>query len=47
MCNLKILWLVEEIPDGMRAEILPFNGPAPGFFYHIANLMVKEAKELG
>jgi len=29
------------------AEILPFNGSAPGFFYHIANLMVKEAKELG
>lgn len=39
--------LVEEIPDGMMAEILPFNGSAPGFFYHIANLMRKEAEKLG
>ncbi|MFD1670894.1 pyrroline-5-carboxylate reductase family protein [Agrilactobacillus yilanensis] len=39
--------LVEEIPDGMMAEILPFNGSAPGFFYHIANLMVEEAEKLG
>ncbi len=39
--------LVEEIPDGMMAEILPFNGSAPGFFYHISNLMVKEAEKLG
>ena len=44
---LRSCGLVEEIPDGMMAEILPFNGSAPGFFYHIANLMVKEAKELG
>lgn len=38
---------VEEIPDGMMAEVLPFNGSAPGFFYHIANLMAEEAKKLG
>nr|WP_264470416.1 pyrroline-5-carboxylate reductase dimerization domain-containing protein [Enterocloster citroniae] len=29
------------------AEILPFNGSAPGFFYHISNLMVKEAEKYG
>lgn len=39
--------LVVEIPDGKMAEILPFNGSSPGFFYHIANLMVKEASALG
>ncbi len=39
--------LVEEIPDGKMAEILPFNGSSPGFFYHIANLMKKEAADLG
>lgn len=39
--------IVEEIPDGMMAEILPFNGSTPGFIYHIANLMVKEAEKLG
>lgn len=44
---LRICGLVEEIPDGMMAEVLPFNGSAPGFFYHISNLMVKEAEELG
>lgn len=44
---LRSCGLVEEIPDGMMAEILPFNGSAPGFFYHISNLMVKEAKKLG
>ncbi len=38
---------VEEIPDGKMAEILPFNGSAPGFFYHISNLMVKEAAKYG
>lgn len=44
---LRSCGLVEEIPDGMMAEVLPFNGSAPGFFYHISNLMVKEAKKLG
>lgn len=44
---LRSCGLVEEIPDGMMAEILPFNGSAPGFFYHISNLMVKEAEKLG
>lgn len=44
---LRSCGLVEEIPDGMMAEILPFNGSAPGFFYHISNLMVEEAKKLG
>ncbi|MFR8545511.1 MAG: pyrroline-5-carboxylate reductase family protein, partial [[Clostridium] scindens] len=27
---LRLCGLVEEIPDGMMAEILPFNGSAPG-----------------
>lgn len=44
---LRLCGLVEEIPDGMMAEVLPFNGSAPGFFYHISNLMVEEAKKLG
>lgn len=44
---LRACGLVEEIPDGMMAEVLPFNGSAPGFFYHISNLMVKEAEKLG
>ena len=44
---LRSCGIVEEIPDGMMAEILPFNGSAPGFFYHISNLMVKEAEKLG
>ena len=38
---------VEEIPDGKMSEILPFNGSAPGFFYHIANLMKIEACKYG
>lgn len=45
--SIRSCGLVEEIPDGMMAEILPFNGSAPGFFYHISNLMVEEAKKLG
>lgn len=44
---LRLCGVVEEIPDGMMPEILPFNGSSPGFFYHIANLMIKEAKDLG
>lgn len=44
---LKLSGLVQEIPDGMMAEILPFNGSAPGFFYHISNLMAEEAEKLG
>ena len=44
---LRLCGLVEEIPDGRMAEILPFNGSAPGFFYHISNLMVKEAAKYG
>lgn len=44
---LRSCGLVEEIPDGMMAEILPFNGSTPGFIYHISNLMVKEAEKLG
>lgn len=30
---LRSCGLVEEIPDGMMAETLPFTVPAPGFFY--------------
>ncbi len=44
---LRSCGLCVEIPDGKMAEILPFNGSAPGFFYHIANLMGKEAAALG
>ncbi|POP32959.1 pyrroline-5-carboxylate reductase [Lactonifactor longoviformis] len=44
---LRLSGIVEEIPDGMMAEILPFNGSAPGFFYHISNLMIKEAEKYG
>lgn len=44
---LRVCGIVEEIPDGKMAEILPFNGSAPGFFYHISNLMVKEAARYG
>lgn len=44
---LRACGIVEEIPDGKMAEILPFNGSAPGFFYHISNLMVKEAERYG
>lgn len=44
---LRACGLVEEIPDGMMAEILPFNGSTPGFIYHISNLMIKEAEKLG
>lgn len=44
---LRSCGIVEEIPDGKMAEILPFNGSAPGFFYHISNIMVKEAAKYG
>lgn len=43
---LRSCGLVEEIPDGMMAEILPFNGSCSWILLPLAKLMVKEAEDL-
>lgn len=39
--------IVEEIPEELMTEVVAFNGSAPGYFYHMANVVVKEALKYG
>lgn len=39
--------IVEEIPEELMTEVVAFNGSAPGYFYHMANVVVKEATGYG
>lgn len=39
--------IVEEIPEELMTEVVAFNGSAPGYFYHMANVAVKEAVKYG
>lgn len=39
--------IVEEIQEELMTEVVAFNGSAPGYFYHMANVIVKEAIAYG
>ncbi len=39
--------IVEEIPETLMTEVVPFNGSAPGYFYHMTRVIVEEAVRLG
>lgn len=39
--------LVEEIPEDLMCQVVPINGSAPGYFYHMTRVVVAEAVRLG
>ncbi|MBE6744162.1 MAG: pyrroline-5-carboxylate reductase [Ruminococcaceae bacterium] len=39
--------IVEEIPESLMYEVVPINGAAPAYFYHMADVVVKEAVKMG
>lgn len=39
--------IVEEMPTDLIDDIIPFGGAAPAYFYHIADVIVKEAESMG
>ena len=39
--------IVEEIPESLMCEVVPINGSAPAYFYHIARVVVEEAVHMG
>lgn len=39
--------IVEEIPESLMNEVVALNGSAPGYFYHMANVIVEEAVKMG
>lgn len=39
--------IVEEIPESLMCQVVPINGSAPGYFYHMARVVVAEAERLG
>ena len=39
--------IIEEIPETLMTEVVPFNGSAPAYFYHMTGVVVKEAVKLG
>ena len=39
--------IVEEIPEALMNEVVALNGSAPGYFYHMANVIVEEAVKMG
>lgn len=39
--------IVEEIPESLMTEVVPFNGSAPGYFYHMTRVIVEEAVRMG
>lgn len=39
--------IIEEIPAVMMDDIVPFGGAAPAYFYHIADVVVREAVAMG
>ncbi|MFS0660962.1 pyrroline-5-carboxylate reductase dimerization domain-containing protein [Niallia alba] len=39
--------IVEETPASLMQEVIPIGGAAPAYFYHIADVVVKEAVQMG
>lgn len=39
--------IVEKIPEALMTEVVAWNGSAPGYFYHMANVAVEEAVRMG
>lgn len=39
--------IVEETPAELMQEVIPIGGAAPAYFYHIADVVVKEAVKMG
>lgn len=39
--------IVEEIPEALMCEVVPINGSAPAYFYHMARVIVDEAVQMG
>lgn len=39
--------IVEEIPENLMCQVVPINGSAPGYFYHMTRVAVAEAVRLG
>lgn len=39
--------IVEEIPESLMCQVVPVNGSAPGYFYHMARVAVAEAVRMG
>ena len=39
--------IVEEIPETLMCEVVPINGSAPAYFYHMARVAVEEAVHMG
>lgn len=39
--------IVEEIPESLMCEVVPINGSAPAYFYHMASVILEEAVHMG
>ncbi|MBI4858529.1 MAG: NAD(P)-binding domain-containing protein [Acetobacterium woodii] len=39
--------IIEEIPETLMCEVVPINGSAPAYFYHMAHVIVEEAGKMG
>ncbi len=39
--------IVEKIPEDLMDEVVPLNGSAPGYFYHMANVIANEGEKMG
>lgn len=39
--------IVEEIPESLMCQVVPINGSAPGYFYHLTRVVVAEAVRMG
>ena len=39
--------IVEEIPESLMCQVVPINGSAPGYFYHMTRVVVAEAVRMG
>ena len=39
--------LVEQIPESLMCEVVPINGSAPAYFYHMTRVVVEEAGRMG
>lgn len=39
--------IVEAIPESLMCEVVPLNGSAPAYFYHMARVILAEAVQMG
>lgn len=39
--------MIEEIPETLMCEVVPINGSAPAYFYHMTDVIVNEAVKMG